>query len=169
MLTEEDQVELLEGHMVMKMPPNPPHSNVVSNATEILIVRLPLGWRLRSEQPITLPDSEPQPDFAVVRGDRSTYQSRHPGPPDIGLVVEVCDSSLTIDRIDMVRIYARANLPIYWIINVVDRQVEVYTDPRPNDPVPAYATRTDYRVGDSVPLVPDGQLLTQLPVADLLG
>jgi Uma2 family endonuclease len=124
---------------------------------------------LRSEQPITLSDSEPQPDIVLARGDHTTYRTRHPGPADIGLVVEVADTSLTVDRNDMARIYARAGLPVYWIINVVDRQVEVYTDPRPADPVPAYATRTDYRPGDAVPLVLGGRPIAQLPVDDLLG
>jgi Uma2 family endonuclease len=168
-LTEDDRVELLEGNVVNKMPPNPPHSNTVSNVHEVLGANLPSGWRLRSENPITLVDSEPEPDFVFARGDRSTYRTRHPGPDDIGLVVEVSDTSLAIDRAEKGRIYARSNLPIYWIINVVDRQVEVYSDPRPNDPVPSYATRTDYGSGDAVPLVLDGQLVAQLPVDDLLG
>jgi hypothetical protein len=84
-------------------------------------------------------------------------------------VAEVSDSSLAFDQIDKCRSYARANLPIYWILNLVDRQVEVYTDPRPADPVPSYATRTDYRPGDSVPLVLDGHAVAQTPVDDLLG
>jgi Uma2 family endonuclease len=168
-LTEHDRVELLEGHMVNKMSQNPPHSNSGTNAEETLRENLPQGWRLRAEKPVTLADSEPEPDIVIARGTRITYASRHPGPGDIGLVVEICDSSLTVDRTDMVRIYARANLPIYWIINVIDRQVEVYTDPRPNDPVPAYATRTDYKAGDSVPFILDGQVVAQLPVNDLLG
>jgi Uma2 family endonuclease len=168
-LTEGDRVELLEGHMVNKMGQNPPHSNSGTNAEDTLRDLLPQGWRLRAEKPITLPDSEPEPDIVLARGDRSTYRSRHPVPADIGLVVEVSDTSLLIDRSDMGRIYARANLPVYWIINVVDRQVEVYTDPRPADPVPAYAARTDHRSGDSVPLVLDGQTVAAIPVDDLLG
>jgi Uma2 family endonuclease len=168
-LSEDDRVELLEGHLVPKMPPNPPHSNTVSNAAETLASQLPLGWRIRQEQPIVLADSQPEPDLAVVRGDRSTYRSRHPVAADFGFVVEVADSTLDEDRDDKSRIYARANLPVYWIINIVDRQVEVYTDSRPADPVPSYATRTDYKAGDSVPLLLDGQTVAQIPVNDLLS
>lgn len=168
-LTEHDRVELLEGYMVNKMPQNLPHSNSGTNAEETLRDCLPEGWRLRAGKPITLPDSEPEPDVVLARGDRSTYRNHHPEPRDIGLVIELADSSLVIDRSDMCRIYARSNLPVYWIINVVDRQVEVYTDPRPNDPVPAYATRTDYRPGDTVPLVLDGHPVIQLPVDELLS
>lgn len=168
-LSENDRIELLEGHLVPKMPPNPPHSNTVVNANEAIARHLPPGWRVRGEQPVILADSQPEPDSAIVRGDRTTYRSRHPVAADIGVVGEVADTSLDEDRDDKARIYARAALPVYWIINVVDQQVEVYTDPRPTDPVPAYATRTDYRAGDAVPLVLDGRTVAHIPVADLLG
>jgi Uma2 family endonuclease len=168
-LGEKDRIELLEGYLVPIMPPNPPHSTAVSRSNRTLIRILPDTWHLRSEQPLTLSDSQPQPDFAVVRGDFSAYATRHPGPADVGLVIEVADSSLDEDRDDMGRIFSRSGIPVYWIINVVDRQVEVYTDPRPADPVPAYTTRTDYRAGDSMPLVLDGHLVAQIPVNDLLG
>jgi len=168
-LGEDDPVHLLEGNMVLRTPPNPPHSNSVTRSIRTLVRILPDAWQLRSEQPITLPDSEPQPDITLALGDHTTFRNRHPGPSDIGLLVEVADTSLIVDRVDMGRIYARAGLPVYWIINIVDRQVEVYTDPRPNAPVPAYATRTDYRPGDVVPLILDGQQIARLLVDELLG
>jgi Uma2 family endonuclease len=168
-LSEDDRIELLAGHMVPQMPPNPPHSSAVDCAYLAIARQLPASWWARNQQPIVLSDSQPQPDVAVVRGDRTTYRTRHPGPADFGFVVEVSDSTLDVDRDWKGEVYARANLPIYWIINLVDQQVEVYTDPRPTDPVPSYATRTDYRAGDSVPLVLDGQTVAQIPVNDLLG
>ncbi|HEX3152394.1 MAG TPA: Uma2 family endonuclease [Gemmataceae bacterium] len=168
-LAEDEKIQLLEGYMVPKMPPKPPHSNTVTRMIKKLIRILPDDWQLRSEQPITLAESEPQPDFTLARGDDAAYQTCHPGPRDIGLVIEVTHSSLAVDRNDMGRIYARAALSIYWIINIVDRQVEVYTDPQPADAVPSYATRTDYKSGDSVPLVLDGQVVAQVPVDELLG
>src|SRR5262245_24583175 len=117
-LTEDDRVELLEGNVVNKMPPNPPHSNTVTNVLELLGVHLPSDCRLRSANPMTLIDSEPEPTIVFARGDRSTYRTRHPGPADIGLVVNVSDTSLAIDRAEMGRIYARSNLPTYWVINL---------------------------------------------------
>jgi len=168
-LGEDDPVHLLEGNMVLRMPPNPPYSNTVTRSFRTLVKVLPDAWQLRSEQPITLPDSEPQPDIALARGDYTTFRNRHPGPSDIGLIVEVADTSLIVDRVDMGRIYARAGLLVYWIINVVDRQVEVYTDPRPSDPEPAYATRTDYGPGSAVPLMLDGQFVAPIAVDELLG
>src|SRR5687767_10174862 len=66
-LTGDDRVELLEGHMVLKMPQNRPHSLVSTNAEELLGAARPSGWRLLVGKPITLPDSEPEPDIALVR------------------------------------------------------------------------------------------------------
>jgi Uma2 family endonuclease len=165
--TEDDNVELVEGYVVLKMARNPPHCNSLQRLMNWL-VRLGLpGWMVRILMAVTLADSEPEPDAVLARGDENSFAQHHPGPADIGLVFEVADSSLAFDRTDKARAYARANLPVYWIINVVDRQV--YTDPRPADPVPAYAARTDYRAGDSVPLLLDGRVVAQVPVNDLLG
>jgi Uncharacterized protein conserved in cyanobacteria len=168
-LTEHDRVELLEGHVVNKMAHNPPHDVAVQRLNNRL-VRLNLsGWETRIQSAITLAQSEPEPDAVVARGNESTYTNRHPHAQDIGLVVEVADSSLQIDREDKCRIYAEAGLPVYWIVNVNDRQVEVYTDPQSAATVRAYATRTDYRSGNSVPLVLDGQVVARFPVDDLIG
>jgi Uma2 family endonuclease len=84
---------------------------------------------VRSQDPITLADSEPEPDLAVVRGQVRHYQSRHPLASDIGLVVEVADSSVDRDRIWKREIYARAGLPVYWLINLQEKTVEVYSRP----------------------------------------
>jgi Uma2 family endonuclease len=84
------------------------------------------------------------------------------------VVIEVSNTSLDTDREDKSRIYARAGLPVYWIVNVVDRQVEVYEQPSGPTADPGYATRTDYKPGDSVPLVLDGNTVGTIPAADLL-
>src|SRR5262249_30190275 len=129
---------------------------------------LPPGWDLRVQSAITLKESEPEPDFAVVRGDESAYLARHPGPADIGLVIEVSDSTLDGDRADKGRIYARAGIASYWIVNLIDRQVEVYTAPSGPTANPAFGQRVDYRVGDSVALVLDGASVAQVAVQELL-
>ena len=84
------------------------------------------------------------------------------------MVVEFADASLEFDRVVKQRIYARAGIPEYWIVNVVETQLEVYTDPDATATPPAYRTRTDYTPGQSVPLVLDGQTVAGIPVADLL-
>jgi Uma2 family endonuclease len=168
-LTEDDPVELLEGWLVAKMVKRPPHRMVTGLTREALAARVPVGWFLDDQEPITLDDSEPEPDVQVVRGTRRDYLARHPGPSDVALVVEVSDSSLERDRDWKKQIYARARIPVYWIINLIDRQVEVYTDPTGPAEPPDYRQRRDYRVGDMVPLIIDGKEVAQISVAELLA
>jgi Uma2 family endonuclease len=114
-----------------------------------------------------LAESEPEPDLAVVRGDENTYLHRHPGPADVALLVEVADSTLDRDRADKARIYGQAGVPVYWIVNLVDRQVEVYTSP--TGPTGAgYTSRQDLRPGALVPLALPGLALPGVAVAALL-
>lgn len=167
-LTEDDNLELIEGYLVHKMSRNPPHDGTIMAAHAALSRVLPSGWVFRIQSAITLPDSEPEPDLALVRGDVRTYFARHPGPTDFGTVIEVSDSTLDGDRNDKARMYARARIPEYWIINLVDRQVEVYTLPSGPGVTPAYASRQDYPVGAAVPVQLDGQQVATIPVVDLL-
>jgi Uma2 family endonuclease len=167
-LTAEDKVELLENCVVLKMPRNPPHDGTVQLVMEALSPAIPNGWRLRVQSTVVLSDSQPEPDGAVVRGDARTYLTRHPAPADVGLIIEVADSSLLRDQRDKTRIYARSNLPIYWIINLVDRRVEVYAQPSGPTAVPAYGAFQVYQPGDAVPLVLDGVTAGSVAVADLL-
>ena len=130
---------------------------------------LPQGWRYRSEKPITLDDSQPQPDGAIVRGVRGDSFKGHPTAAEIALVIEVSNTTLLSDRTAKLRSYARAGIPIYWIVNLIDRQIEVYTDPDPAaDPEPTYATRRVFVAGDGVPLVVPGSPTVTIPVASLL-
>ena len=163
-----DRVELLEGYVVHKMSQNPPHAGGVYAVQDVLGALLPAGWIVRIQSTTALPDSRPEPDAAVVRGDRRTYFARHPEPADFGVVIEVADTSRLDDRRDKLRVYARAGLPVYWIVNIPDRQVEVYTDPQPAANPPGYATSAVYKSGDAVPLVLDGAAVASVPVAELL-
>jgi Uma2 family endonuclease len=167
-LTEEDNLELLDGYLVHKMSRNPPHDAALQLIQETLPRLLPAGWCLRMQSAITLSHSEPEPDAAIVRGNARTYSTRHPKPADIGLVIEVADSTLDGDRIDKGRIYAEAGITCYWIVNLVDRQIEVYTLPSSAAAVPSFAHRQDYRMGDDVPLLLDAAVVGNIPVRDLL-
>jgi Uma2 family endonuclease len=150
-LTSDDRVELLEGLLVSKRPKNPPHS-VVTGLVRAALERLtPSGWHVDSQEPITLEDSEPEPDVAVVRGERREYLDHHPGPRDIALVVEVADASLQQDRTTKKRLYAAAGKPVYWIVNLTERQIEVYSDPFGAGQVADYRNRQDYLGSQSVP------------------
>ena len=112
-------------------------------------------------------DSEPEPDLAVVRRDVRERLGRHPSPDDVALVVEVAETSLRRDRYKC-EIYGKAGIPVYWIVNLPDRQIEVYSDPTGPDGPPGYRRRDDYRVDQAVPLVMDRQELERIRVSDLL-
>jgi Uma2 family endonuclease len=167
-LTTEDRVELIDGYLVNKMPQNDPHHSTVQRLNLDLVRLTPPGWQPRTQLPVTLANGEPEPDGAVVRGGRRTYDSRKPTGADFGVVIEVSDSTLAFDRRFKMAEYAAAGIPVYWIVNLIDSHVEVYTDPDPTATPPAYRTRTDYTPGMDVPLVLDGTTVANIPVADLL-
>ncbi len=167
-LTTADKVELLENYVVLKMPRNPFHDGTVQIVTEALPRVIPKGWRFRVQLTVVLADSQPEPDFSIVRGDARAYLSRHPGPADVGLIGEVAESSLLRDQRDKTRIYARGGIPYYWIVNLVDRRIEVYSQPSGPAAIPAYASFQLYQPGDAVPLVLDGSTVGTVPADELL-
>src|SRR5437763_13661032 len=83
-LTPEDKAELLENYVVLKMPRNPRHDSTIQHMLEKLFPHRPPGWSLRLQSALALPDSQPEPDFALVRGSAADYAHRHPGPGDTG-------------------------------------------------------------------------------------
>jgi hypothetical protein len=152
-LTEDDGVELIEGEIVPKMARNPPHDSTLD--------------KLEDQKAITLATGEPEPDVAVVLNPAGRYDDHHPNPGEIAMVAEVADRSITIDQSIKLRAYARAKLPIYWIVNLVDRRVEVYTQPR-GGKNPTYRSRTDYAPGESVPVIIAGTPVGSVPVDAIL-
>jgi Uma2 family endonuclease len=171
-LTEEDSVELLEGLLVCKMSKNPPHIVATELLQRAVSRVLPDGWYLSMQNPLTTKNSEPEPDAKVVRGDPRKYLKRKPGPRHVPLAIEVADKSLRRDRTVKKRIYAAASIPTYWIINLIDRCVEVYTEP--TGPPTEQNTTADYRqvrifgLEDEVAVVLRGRLVGRIPVRDLL-
>ncbi len=163
--TKADRCELIEGNLVEKMTKNPPHSVVVGLCQNAIDRALPPGWHTRPEQPMSIPnrDSEPEPDVAVVRGQIRDSLDNHPGPADIGLIVEVADSSLADDRA-MAATYGGGGIPVYWIVNVAGRQLEVYANPAGG----AYPAPTILAEKESVDLTIGGQVVGRIAVADLL-
>lgn len=167
-LTDDDPVELLDGWLVPKMPKNRPHSvatRLVRTALERIV---PHGWYVDSQEPITLSASEPEPDGIVVRGDPRQYGESQPGPADVALVVEVADATLHRDRTLKKALYAQAGIPAYWIVNLVDRIVEVYTEPSGDDRRPDYRLQRNYEAADQVPLALDGAEVGRVAVSALL-
>jgi Uma2 family endonuclease len=167
-ITPDDRVELLEGALVNKMSKSPPHRIANKKVRDALEAILPQGWYLDAQEPITLDDSQPEPDAAVIRGRTEDYTTRHPQPAEIALVVEVADSSLRRDREDKRRIYARNGIAVYWIVNVADRLIDVFTDPSGPVLTPDYANTATYRPGDVVPVIIAGANVGTVNVSDLL-
>ena len=164
-LGEDDPIELLEGYLVVKMPHSPEHDFALTALVELLGPMKPPGFTLRGQCAATIQQSEPEPDVAIARGDRTLYRHRHPGPADTALVIEVSAASLARDRGDKARIYAQAGIPVYWVVNVDDKQIEVYTQPNGS----GYAQSDVYPVGADVPVVLDGTAVGAIAVADLMG
>jgi Uma2 family endonuclease len=159
-------IELLDGELVEKMTQNPPHT-VSDEACGLELARvIPAGWHVRGGKPVRLPpqDSEPEPDRSVVRGGIWDYETRHPGPSDIALVVEVADATLVQDQGRKLRTYATAGISVYWIVNLIDNQVEVYTEPQPG----AYRSRAKYQRDQLVPVVIDGNQVGEIAVNDIM-
>jgi Uma2 family endonuclease len=167
-LTTADKVELLEEHIIRKYPRTPRHDGTLHIAYDELDRFIPEGLLLRNQAAVVLADSQPEPDLSVVRGGLRSFMTRHAGASDAHLVIEVADSSLLRDQRDKTRIYARAGIPVYWIINLVDRRIEVYTQPSGPTAVPAYGAFQTYQPGDAVPLILDGATAGSVPAADLL-
>ncbi len=162
--TPEDRLELLEEFLVKKMSKNTPHVSSLQKLIKLLNAMLPADWDSRAQEPITLARSEPEPDFAIFRPDANAYENRHPAPADIALLVEVSDSSLAQDRIDKLRIYARNGIVAYWIVNLIDRQIEVYEGPLGTD----YQSRRAYLPGEAVPIVLAGRTVGHIAVDAML-
>ncbi|MCL4265877.1 MAG: Uma2 family endonuclease [Anaerolineae bacterium] len=113
-------------------------------------------------------DSEPEPAVLVVKGKRRDFIQRHPMPEEVALIVEVADSTINQDQNWEKRIYARAGIQVYWIVNLPERQIEVYTQPSGPTAHPTYHHMITYRESDTVPVVLDGEEVAALPVHELL-
>jgi len=129
-LTAGDRVELLDGLIIEMVPQEPPHASTTSSfGNDFVVLFAGKAW-VRQQLPITIaPNSEPEPDIAVVKLNSTRYRDRHPTPEDVYLLIEVAASTLNYDRTRKVNVYAKANIPEYWIIDVNQRQLLVFREP----------------------------------------
>jgi Uma2 family endonuclease len=124
----EDRVELLDGLLVAREPQGGRHATAVALVRAALEKAFGRSYHVREEKPIALDEqSEPEPDVAVVLGRPRDYRDAHPSRPV--LVVEVADTSLALDRLRKGRLYARAGIAEYWVVNLIDEILEVYRQP----------------------------------------
>ena len=130
-LTTDDRVQLIAGQIIQMSPQLPPHAATTQCASDYLRELIPGQAIIRVQLPITLrPNSEPEPDIAVVRINSRRYQDNHPTADDIFLLIEVAGTTLNPDRNLKSRIYAQANIPDYWILDVNNRQIYVFRQPQ---------------------------------------
>lgn len=128
-LFEGRRVELLDGEIIEMAPQGSRHASAVAMIVEVLVRRLAPSFSVRPQLPLVLDDlSEPEPDIAVCMRDPGAYSTRHPGPADVVLVIEVADTSLAYDQGRKAAAYARAGLRACWIVDLENRCVEVLSD-----------------------------------------
>ena len=163
-----DPIELLEGVLVPKMTKNSPHAAAVRKLARLLMALVGTAFDVHTQDPITTADSEPEPDLSVVNHDEDDYGEGHPTADQTALVVEVAESSLSQDRGLKKRIYARAGIVEYWIVNLIDQQIEVYSNPTGPIDQPAYQQRLVFQPGESVPVKLGGVDLGAVAVSQVL-
>jgi Uma2 family endonuclease len=165
-LEDPSRVELIDGYMVDKMGKNAEHRWTTKEVLKALDSRLPARWTSQKEEPVRIPAyDEPEPDIAIIRGSDADYRRRIPTAADVALLVEVSDTTLRQDRGKKRTAYAKDRIPVYWIVNLVARQVEVYTRPVKEG---RYRSRKDYKPGQQVPVVIAGQQLLPIAVDDIM-
>ncbi|AWM42465.1 Uma2 family endonuclease [Gemmata obscuriglobus] len=137
------RVELLCGEIVEMSPINWPHALCVNLVVAALNRAFPLGFWVASQQPIAIPGtkpaSQPQPDAMVIAGSPRDYTDH---PTTAALLVEVSDTTLSEDLSTKAELYATANVPEYWVLDIPNRQLHVYRDPQP---LPTGLGATAYR------------------------
>lgn len=167
-LRPNERVELIGGRIVEMSPQDPDHTTGIQLSDESLRRAFGSGFTIRTQVPLALSeDGEPEPDVAVVPGSPRDYAAEH--PTTALLVVEVARTSLAFDRGEKASLYASAGVPEYWIVNLVDRRLEVHREPVPVPGAPfghAYRTRTLLLPGESVQ--PLARPEASVAVADLL-
>jgi Uma2 family endonuclease len=137
------RTELIRGIVIEKMSKSPLHSSIVGELHRLILAAAPEGYVVRKEEPLTLRDSEPEPDVAVVKGSAADFRRAHPATAE--LVVEVAVSSASLDR-ENAALFAEAGVREYWIVLGREQRVEVYRRPEGGE----YRDRTSVAVGETL-------------------
>jgi Uma2 family endonuclease len=146
-LKEDDRVELIRGEIVAKMPIGNPHIACVNRLNRLLVRAVGDDAIVSIQNPIRLADSEPEPDVVLERPRDDFYATGKAGPADILLLIEVAQDSLETDREDKGPLYAESGIVEYWIVNLIDRCLEVHRQPRPDG---TYADVRTLRTGETI-------------------
>ena len=162
------RVMLIDGELVFMATQKAPHYVAITLVSDALQPVFGAGFWIRQQAPLELEGvSDTEPDVAVVRGSRNDYRENH--PRTALLVTEVSDTTLRYDRGHKASLYARGGIADYWIVNLVDRQVEVYRNPVADESAAfgfRYAAQVVYHIGEFISPLANPQ--AQIAVADLL-
>jgi Uma2 family endonuclease len=168
----EPRLELIEGVLIHKMTKNPPHVLATNLLEELLHHLLPRGsgYCISMGNPVTIEDrhGEPEPDAMVLRGNVRDYAGRSQLPADAALIIEVANASYNYDRFTKWITYAAARVPIYWIVDLSRRRVEIHTGPSGQGETAFYALTQVLGQDDEVPLVLDGREIARFPAREIL-
>lgn len=164
-LTTDDKCELLDGYLCKKKLKTPLLCATVTMLRTLLGELInPELYAVRQFCPITLQTSEPEPDIVLVPSYDLEYCRRHPSPREVSLVVEIAEASLPIDRTTKLQLYAQAAIPQYWIINLVEKFVEVYTLPSDSMHDLNYRRKRIYLRNEIIPLDLSDNATVMVPV-----
>ena len=144
---EGKSVELLEGEIIAVSPEKPIHSSKIDTVADYLRNVLQGKAKVGEAHPITLDNSEPEPDIAIVRFDDNNYASHHPYPQDIYWLVEVSNSTLA-NLEEKPITYARNGIVEYWVIDLPNNKLWVFTQPKQN----GYANKKEVVAGNISPV-----------------
>lgn len=163
-----ERLELLAGNLVVREPQGDPHTLAVELVNEALRTAFGREWRVRVQLPIALDqESEPEPDISVAPG--RARDRREAKPSRLALIAEIAESSLTLDREYKGSLYAKARVPDYWIVNLVDRVLEVYRDPMPDASASyEWSYRSVQSLSAAEHVSPLAAPTARIPIADLL-
>jgi Uma2 family endonuclease len=168
-LAEGDPAILWHGTLAAKMTKGRPHTVALVRLDGLLSRLVPAGWHVEQEQPMSIgDDGMPEPDLMIVRGTVLDFPDRPPTAQDVALIVEVADSSLPVDSGDVLETYAGEAIPVYWIVNLPKRRIEVHSRPTGPGQAPYYAEHHNYGPDDEVPVVLDGREVGRVAVREVL-
>jgi len=137
------RTELIRGFVIEKMSKSPLHVFLAARIRDLLQERVSKDFLIRMESPLTLSDSEPEPDIALVRGNTSDFRTQHPRTAE--LVIEIAISSALLDR-ESAALYAEAGVKEYWIVLASTQQIEVFQNPSAG----RYITRQIFTTGQTI-------------------
>ncbi len=146
-LLEGKPVELLEGEIIEMSPEGIPHSYTNDSVVKYLRKILAGLADVKESHPITLDNSEPEPDIAIVRLPETIYRNHHPYSQDIYWLIEISNKTLKIDLEQKTKIYARNEIPEYWVIDLVNKKLIVHTQPGDD----GYWQIVEYQAGQVIP------------------